>query len=262
MGPVRRHRLATNSTVGLTEQAQLHGLHYLPYPLHTPPPPTNTTAAASGTEQPRPPQHWLGTYRTADLRVTACTFHSDTAIADRRILAWRTDGVGYLATQHDHDTINVFGIDVRDIAAAVAEQINLSGRGQHPRVVVPHYRGYFAALTTTATSPDATAPGTPAEPHEQPLMQPVHTSQPTHTVIPDDDISAVTIIQATTTPAQGWGPDWTQPFAVHIAANGDGDYLYNPNHTHATPTDTTTLTRRIITLIAAQTPARLQMRAY
>jgi hypothetical protein len=75
-------------------------------------------------------------------------------------------------------------------------------------------------------------------------------------VVGDDQVTAIATIQSRWKPPRTWGVDWTKNFIACIQIDGDGDYIYTPDFSHAIPLTEQFLSERIDRLIAEDISAR------
>lgn len=189
-------------------------------------------------------REWIDAYVAAEIWVACRVHHSDADTPDRRILAYRAGGTGYLAAQRNNqDVVEVSTLSAVDLGGAVAGSVGLTEPGTQPRIVVPAYTGYFgrgAALEYDHSDDEVYS-----------VRVAVHRpSRRGHAVVADDQVTAVATIQSRWQPPRRWGVDWTKNFITFVQIDGDGDYLYTPDFSHAVPLTGQFLSERIDRLIA------------
>jgi ESAT-6 protein secretion system EspG family protein len=184
---------------------------------------------------------WTDAYVAADIWVACRVHHRSAGTPDRRILAYRAGESGYLACQRSHDDIvEVSRLSALDLGAAIAASAGLTEPGTQPRIVIPGYVGQFAERAPTEYDDDDEVYSVRVEIHRS--------SQPTHSVLADEDVTAIATIQSRWQPPRRWGVDWTKNVIVYIQM--DGDYIYTPDFSHAVPLTEHFLGERIDRLIA------------
>jgi hypothetical protein len=189
-------------------------------------------------------REWAETYVAADIWVACRVHHSSADRHGRRILAYRAGEAGYLACQRSNsDIVDVSRLSALDLGAAIAGAVGLTEPGTQPSLVIPGYVGYFGhrAATEYDDSDDEVWPVLVAA-HRPP--------QPVHSVVADENVTAITTIQSRWQPPRHWGVDWTKNVIVYLQIDGDGDYVYRPDFSHAVPLTEHLLSERIDGLIA------------
>jgi hypothetical protein len=186
---------------------------------------------------------WTDAYVVAEIWVACRVHHSDPDSADRRILAYRAGETGYLGTQRNYkDVVEVSALAALDLGAAIAGSVGLTQPGTRPRIVVPGYVDIFGRGDATGydSRDDEYSVQVAAE----------RSSQPAHDVVADDQVTAVATVQSRWQPPRRWGVDWTKNYVACIQVEGDGDYIYTPDFSHAVPVTEQLLGGRIDRLIA------------
>lgn len=245
---VKYHQVGQIGVADLATMAADLGLERLPYPLNATWPPGQSPAPVArqpvlDADDKAAFSSWVERYMRADIWVTARVFHTAADAPAERIVCFRTADIGYLAVQHT-DTVEVRRLHAHDLAAAIGDELPLTSAGEYREAIVPRYVGYFAGLNPTAPAQYEEA--------EEPLWstRSALPPRPRYQVIPDHDVTTVTVIQSHWKQPHNWGVDWGKNAVVTVAANNDGDYVYRPDYTYATPVDHSVLTMRINTLIA------------
>jgi hypothetical protein len=249
------HRVGEINLRDLEMIGQLQGQEGLPYPFgHTHPHKQHDERISSVADRLAHGdlsafREWTGAYIDAEIWV-ACRVHSVDS-PDRRILAYRAGDAGYLACQRSNDDIvEVSRLSALDLGAAVAGSVGLTRPGTRPRIVIPGYVGYFADLGATEYDH-----GDDDEVYS--VRVAVHrSSQPTHSVVADEDVTAIATIQSRWQPPRQWGVDWAKSVVVCTQIDGDGDYIHTPDFSHAVPLTEQSLSGWIDGLIAEDISAR------
>ena len=76
-------------------------------------------------------------------------------------------------------------------------------------------------------------------------MQCALPADPTAAMVSNADVAALATVQSHCQPARSSGVDWDKNFAVWVQVRGDGDYIYNPDFSHAVPVTEQNLSERI-----------------
>ena len=134
-----------------------------------------------------------------------------------------------------------------DLGAAVAGAVGLTEPGSHHRIIVPGYVGYFTDPIAVEDSDDYSVSSVRVAADQPPA--------PTHSVVADDEVTAIATIQSRWQPARRWGVDWTKNLIACVRADADGDYIYAPDFSHAVPVTEQSLGERIDRLIAVDITA-------
>ena len=131
-----------------------------------------------------------------------------------------------------------------DLGAAIAGAVGLTEPGTQSRIVIPGYVGHFGdrAATEYDDGEDDEIYSVRVAAHRS--------SQPTHSVVADEEVTAIATIQSRWQPPRRWGVDWTKSVIVFVQIDADGDYIYTPDFSHAVPLTEHVLRGRIDNLIA------------
>lgn len=191
---------------------------------------------------------WLAAYQSADIWVASRTHPGGVGGTERQILAYRAGEAGYLALRYASETVAVHSLSALALGPAIAQLSGLAHPGAHARVTVPKYVGYFAGI-------DPAGRAAAAEYEDEDDISVTVAAAPgpaptRSTVLADAAITGVTTVQSTWRPPRRWGIDWSRSAVVWISVDNDGDYIYAPDYTVATPLDTATLADRVNRLIA------------
>jgi hypothetical protein len=245
------HRVGEINLCDLEMVGRLQGQEGLPYPFgHTHPhkhhdEPSSSIADRLAHGDLSAFREWTEAYVAADIWVASRVHHSITDHSGRRILAYRAGEAGYLACQRSNDDIvEVSRLSARDLGAAIAGSVGLNEPGTRPHIVIPGYVGYFA--DRAATEYDV---GDDDEVYSVRVAV-RRSSQPTASVVADEEVTTIVTIQSRWQPPRRWGVDWAKNVVVCIQIDGDGDYIYTPDFSHAVALTEHVLRDRIDSLIA------------
>lgn len=154
-----------------------------------------------------------------------------------RALAVRHGQQGFLALQPpDADVVDVYAVSPYDLGAAIAESAGLQKPGRHRRIVVPEFSRHLVRA---------------ARDDESSVVIRQSTTQTAEVIVPESSVSAYATVQSRWLPARRWGPDPQKPTLVWISVEGDGDYAYTDDHSHATPLSRGALQERVDLSISA-----------
>jgi hypothetical protein len=188
-------------------------------------------------------REWTDAYVAADIWVACRVHQSDPDTEDRRILAYRAGETGYFAAQRNNNVVEVSALSALELGAAIADSVGLTQPGMRARIVIPGYVEIFGRRAATAYD-DRDDEG-------YSVRVAVHrSSQPAHEMVANDQVTSVATIQSRWQPPRRWGVDWTKNFITFIQIDGDGDYIYTPDYSHAIPLTEQLLSERIDRLIA------------
>ncbi|MEZ0366133.1 hypothetical protein ACAG26_20875 [Mycobacterium sp. pUA109] len=245
------------SLADLAAICELHGLEYLPYPFFS-----RTWLWADAHDKTIPDRltdgdlhifhDWIKAYTHADIWVECQVQHSDPDARAVRIAACRRgDRSAFLASQRpDQDVVDVYSVPPFDMGSAVAASVELTAPGAHARIVAPPF---FAGLNRDDTNGHASAaPG---------LLLPVAAPRPAGKVVPRSDVTAMAVVQSRCEPAREWGLGQDRKAVGWVRVRDDGEYVYAPDFSHATPLTEQQLSKRIDRLIAADVAKLRQVRA-
>ncbi len=191
-------------------------------------------------------QQCAGAYTGGDIRVECHVQHIPADTPSIRVVAVRIDQTGFLAKQRpDEDVIDIYELSPYLLGQAVADSVVLEKPGRRPVIIVPEYA---AAPKGAGTSEDLT------------IHRPID-GAPDVIEVPRADMTALGRIQTHWRPTRRWGIDPGKKFAVWIRVKNDGEYLYKPDLTEATPMTRPILADRIDRLISEDVKALRQFRA-
>lgn len=258
MGTVALNRVGSIDLIDLVGICELQGRDGLPYPFwRTQPSSTIDDDAVSvagrfADGDLRIFRAWAEAYLHADIWVT-CRVNYANDDPDMRILAYRADQSGFLATQQPgEDVVDVYTVSPYELGAAIAGSVDLAQPGTRPRIVIP---GYIAQYTDTASTRTDEVDYTIR-------FSPVGGARSgrSRLAVPAADVSVMTTVQSRCRPAREWGTDWGDKLVVAVRVNDDGDYVYAPDFSHATPMRAQDLSQRIDRLIAHDVATLRQQR--
>jgi hypothetical protein len=182
----------------------------------------------------RPFMECVVAYGDADIRVECHVQYIPATTPSVRVMAWRTGSLGFFAAQRtDEDVVDVHSVSPYDLGAAIAEAVPLEQPGGHSAIVVPEYvprsRGEFDTADFSVSA---------------------RLAAPTEVTIHKRDVTVFGTVQSHWRPARKWGFDRGKAALVWIRVNGDGDYIYAQDSSHARPMTTLMLQDRTDRLIA------------
>lgn len=172
-------------------------------------------------------------YDVADIRVECHVQHIPDDTPSVRVMAYRTGQLGFFTNQRpDLDVIDIYAVSPYDLGAAICDAIALTESGRHPRVVVPEYVPPNQPNFDTGM----------AVHHRHTSSEPV--------AIPACNVTAYGTVQSHWRPTRNWGFDRGKSAVVWVRIHGDGEYIYAPDRSHASPMTKEILHDRIDQLIA------------
>lgn len=243
--------------VDLDALNKLHGGGFLPFPLRFTRPGRFASAneaeahAASVSDRFRHGDlrtftQCVTAYSTADIRVECHVQHIPADIPCGRVLAYRAEQLGFLVTQQpEQDVVDVYTVSPYDLGAAIAEAVPLAEPGGHHAIVVPEY----APRTEDVFDSDEFVIGD-------------RRATSTEVLVPAAEVVVYSMIQSHWQPAKKWGRDPSKPALIWVGVDGDGDYVYADDQSHATPMTRRLLRERIDALIADDIEALREYRDY
>lgn len=177
----------------------------------------------------------LDTYLSADIRVESNVRYKR-GRPPIRVIAFRRGDKGFLAEQRPNaDVVDLYTLSPFDIGPAVAERSGLVAPGIHQRIVVPEY-----APPHLGRDDDAFRVGHSAGPVSPSLVE-----------VQLERVIALGTIQSHWRPTRRWGFDKRKSAAVWFRVAEDGDYVFAPDYSSATPIKQHVLAEKIDRLIAA-----------
>jgi hypothetical protein len=190
-------------------------------------------------------QACVRSYANADIRVECHVQYIPADTPSVRVVAYRLDQVGFLAKQRpDDDVIDVYELSPYLLGPAVAESVALKKPGRRSAIVIPEY----------ARTPDN------AGASDDVSIQ--HTIEGTRDAaeVARAEVTAFATVQTHWRPTRTWGLDRGKKFAVWVRIEDDGEYLYKPDFSEATPVTAPRLAKRIDRLVSEDVKALRQFR--
>jgi hypothetical protein len=185
-------------------------------------------------------------YGAADIRVECHVQYIPSDTSSVRVLALRSDQLGFLAQQRpDEDVIDIYELSPYLLGPAVADSVTLEKPGRQPAIVIPEY---VRSSNNAGTSTDLTIRHTPED-------------VPDAIKVPRAEVTAFGTVQTHWRPTRRWGIDRSKEFAVWVRIKDDGEYLYKPDFSEATPVTQPILAERIDQLISEDVKALRQFRS-
>jgi hypothetical protein len=200
-------------------------------------------------------QECAGVYANADIRVECHVQYVPADTPSVRIVAYRLDQFGFLAKQRpDDDVLDFYALSPYLLGSAVADSVALKKPGRQSAIVIP---GYPRARNNARINIGA---GVNIGASDGVAIQ--------HTIEPAPDAAEVALgevtafgrVQTHWRPTRNWGIDPGKSHAVWVRIKDDGEYLYKPDFSAATPVTTPRLAERIDRLISEDIKALRQFR--
>jgi hypothetical protein len=183
-------------------------------------------------------------YANADIRVECHVQYIPADTPSVRLVAYRHEQTGFLAKQQpDDDIIDIYELSPYLLGPAVADAVELKKPGRRSAIIIPEY--VRAAGNT----------GVDAEAAEDVAIRHTVEAAPDTTKLPSTEVTAYSTVQTHWRPTRSWGFDPRKNAAVWVRIKDDGDYLYQPDFSAATPVTTTVLAKRIDQLISEDVKA-------
>jgi hypothetical protein len=201
-------------------------------------------------------QECAGSYANADIRVECHVQYIPADTPSVRVVAFRLDQIGFLAKQRsDEDVIDIYELSPYLLGPAVAELVALKKPGRRSGIVIPEYRQLPILFPEHAreTPNDAGASDDVSIHHAT-------DDEPSGTKVPRAEVTAFGTVQSHWRPTRSWGIDRGKNFAVWVRIKDDGDYLYKPDFSEATPLTVLVLAERIDRLISEDIKVLRQFR--
>jgi hypothetical protein len=245
MTSVLTAQVGTMSLLDLKIVSEFFDINFLPYPfMFTRHSPFATQHEASAYAVTVPDRFQYGDLRTfvectiayleSDIRVECHVQYIPADTPSVRVIAFRTGQLGFLGAQRpDEDVVDIYTLSPYELGMSITEAVSLEQPGRHPAIVVPEFapqsRGEFAPEAFSVNDRSAS---------------------PTEVTIPMRDVTIYATVQSHWRPTRKWGFDRAKSAVVWIRVNGDGDYIYAPDGSHARPMTGLMLQDRIDRLIA------------
>jgi hypothetical protein len=206
-------------------------------------------------------QECARSYANADIRVECNVQYIPTDTPNVRVVAYRLDQKGFLAKQRpDEDIIDFYELSPYLLGPAVAESVALKKPGRRSGIVIPEYAP-SGTLFGKLFPECAGTPTNKAGPSDDVSIHQATDDEPTGTPVPRAEVSAFGTVQSHWRPTRSWGIDRGKNFAVWVRIKDDGEYLYKPDFSAATPVATPVLAERIDRLISEDVKAIRQFRS-
>ena len=241
MAEVNREYVGSLDLSDLAQLCNLQGFDDLPYPFTQ----TGRPGLKEASADLQVFRTWVNSYAHADIWVDSRVMYRPNDIPDTRVLAFRADQLGFCASQRsDEDVIDVYQLSPYELGAAVANLMTLTGPGRHPRISIPKYMGYFRRATAALNNDDD-------DDYEFSVLDAVpRNTASAATNVPNAHVAAMGTVQSHCEPAHSWGVDWDKNLVAWVQVRDDGDYIYEPDFSHAMPMTEQKLVNRIDQLIA------------
>lgn len=190
-------------------------------------------------------QECAGSYANADIRVECHVQYISADTPSIRVVAFRLDQLGFLAKQRpDEDIIDIDELSPYLLGPAVADSVALDNPGRRSGIVIPEY----APAPGSATTSDDISIRHTIEP------------EPSATKVAHAEVTAFGTVQSHWRPTRNWGVDPSKSLAAWVRIKDDGDYLYKPDFSEATPMTRPALAEQIDRLISEDVKALRQFR--
>jgi hypothetical protein len=191
-------------------------------------------------------QQCAGAYAAGDIRVECHVQYIPADTPSVRVVAVRFDQMGFLAKQRpDDDVIDIYELSPYLLGPAVAEAAGLDKPGRRSGIVIPEY---VRASNNVGASEDLT-------------IQHTIEGTPNSVNVPRAEMTAFGRVQTHWRPTRRWGIDPGKKFAVWVQIKDDGEYLYKPDFSEATPMTRPVLAERIDRLISEDVKALREFRS-
>lgn len=151
-----------------------------------------------------------------------------------RVLTYRAGEFGFFAVQQpEADLIDIYTVSPYDLGEAICDAVSLTGPGGHEKIVIPEYARRDQAEFDSGDLMVRHRPVSRAE-----------------VIIPASTVTAYATVQSHWRPKRKWGRDRSKEAVVWVRVDGDGEYLYEPDSSHARPMTKSMLHERIDQMIA------------
>lgn len=235
-------------SIGLADLAAicwLEGLEYLPYPFFTHTwlpgiaPQSGTIADRLADGDLRDFRPWMKAYTQADIWVECQVHYSAPETPAVRIAACRINDSGFVAAQQPgKDMVDVFTVSAYEIGSAIAASVGLTTPGTHSRIIAPPF---FIELGRTADDTNT------SEDHG--VLVPVASRGRTGTGVLESDVTAMAVVQSRCDPAREARLGQGRKAVGWLRVRDDGEYIYAPDFSHATPVTPQILGKQIDQMI-------------
>jgi EspG family len=182
-------------------------------------------------------------YGTADISVACHIQYIPNDTPSLRVLAWRTDQLGFFAAQRpDVDLIDIYTVSPYDLSTAICDALPLTEPGQHPEILIPEY----------VPRDQAQFDGGDFALRHRPVGAEVR--------IPSSEVTAYSTVQSHWRPTRQWGVDRGKRAIVWVRIHDDGEYMYVPGQSTARPMTKAALREQTDLLIADDIEALREFR--
>jgi hypothetical protein len=193
---------------------------------------------------------WFTTYMSADIRVECkVQYLGGVETPSLRIMAHRSGELGFLASQQPDDAVEVFTLSPFDLGPAVAGSVALTRPGKHSKIVIPEY-----VPTALDRAEDVVDDAVASSIRQTSVVVPFAV------MVPGADVTMYATAQSHWWPARDWGLNRYKRALAWVGIKDDGEYLYTPDGSHATPVNPRTLADRIDRLIGEDVAALRESR--
>jgi hypothetical protein len=190
-------------------------------------------------------QQCAGAYAGADIRVECHVQYIPADTPSVRVVATRFDQMGFLAKQRpDEDVIDIYELSPYLLGPAVADSVPSEKPGYRSEIVIPEY----VRVSNNVT------------PSEDLTIRNTIEGAPNTIEVSSTEVTAFGRVQTHWRPTRRWGIDPGKKFATWVRIKDDGEYLYKPDFSAATPMTRPILTERIDRLISEDVKALREFR--
>jgi hypothetical protein len=201
-------------------------------------------------------QECAGAYANADIRVEYNLQYIPADTPTVRVIAYRLDQAGFLAKQRpNEDVIDFYELSPYLLGPAVAESAALKKPGRRSAIIIPEYRQLPRLFPEGAFTSNNAGASDDFSIHQ------TTDGEPSGTQVPRAEVTAFGTVQSHWRPTRQWGIDHGKNFGVWVRIKDDGDYLYKPDFSAATPVATPVLAERIDRLISEDVKVLRQFRS-
>jgi hypothetical protein len=173
-------------------------------------------------------------YNSADIWVECHVQFIPADTPSVRVLAYRAGELGFFAAQQpEADLIDIYTVSPYDLGEAICDVVSLTQPGCHQKIVIPEYVRRAAAEFDSGDFMVRHRPVSRAE-----------------VTIPASAVTAYATVQSHWRPKRKWGRDRGKEAVVWVRVDDDGEYIYEPDSSHARPMTKSILHERIDQLIA------------
>jgi hypothetical protein len=241
MSPTDLRKIGSISLLDLDIINTIYGRDFLPFPfMYTQPSRFSSQDECSDYERSVPERFntgdlaifrdCIGAYAIADIRVECHVQHIPADATSIRVVAIRLEQMGFLAKQRpDDDVIDIYELSPYLLGPAVADSAALQKPGHRSGIIIPEY----AQVPNNTRAPDG------------PTIQHTIEGTPNSAEVPRAEVTAFGTVQTHWRPTRRWGIDRGKKCDVWVRIKDDGEYLYKPDFSEATPVTKPILAERI-----------------